>query len=121
MPDADETDIKRLIRQRIGHVAYTRKCAATIKDLCNIAVSDFTEENLQTLESTRDTVNDKFAVLLAKNENIEQLIDEGELDDEIMESSTLIDKFTTSRKTAKVKAARSRKDPTMSINGRAKL
>ena len=68
MSNGDETDIKRLIRQRIGHVAHTRKCATTIKDLCNIVVSDFTEENLQTLGSMRDIVNDKLAVIQAKNE-----------------------------------------------------
>ena len=49
MSNGDETDKKRLIRQRIGHVAHTRKCTTTIKDLCNIVVSDFTEENLQSM------------------------------------------------------------------------
>ena len=122
MSNGDETDIKRLIRQRIGHVAHTRKCATTIKDLCNIVVSDFTEENIQTLESMRDIVNDKLAAIQAKNEKIEQIIDEEELEDEIIKASTLIDEFTISRKTAdamisKVKTARARKphDPTVSI------
>ena len=68
MSNGDETDIKRLIRQRIGQVAHTRKCATTMKDLCNKVVSDFTEEKLQTLESMRDIVNDKLAVIQAKNE-----------------------------------------------------
>ena len=73
---------------------------------------DFTDFGVHARHCNRQTC--ELAVIQARNEKNEQVIDEEELEDEIIKAPTLIDEFTICRKTAnamtsKVKTARTRK------------
>ena len=84
MSGADETATKRLIRQQMGHVACTHKCRC----------------NNQGLVQHAKHCQQQLAVIQAKHKKNEQVIKKEELEDGIMEPSTLMDEFTISRKTS---------------------